>query len=433
MTHEPGSEAGASSSVATQAADLWAQRDLPLNPVARKAAAGTATDWGLGGAAVPSQRPPIALAGGLPDAATLPRPQLLAALRRALDTADDEALRYGGPAGYEPLRAEIGRRFAGMPGLTLPPEHFMLTNGAAGAIQSVCAALVSPGDVILAEAPTFTGSLRTFRGHGAEVIGVPMDRDGIDTDAVARTIDRLTHDGRRVRLIYTTATYHNPTGVTMSEARREALVRIAAERGVFILEDTAYAAISFRDPPPPSLAAIADGHGVISAGTFSKTVATGLRVGWVQARPEMITALIGMRFDMGGSPILHRMVLEFIASGDFDRHLHGMRTLYAAKARVLMDSLREYAEPYLSFTEPSGGFFLWARLQPGLAAATVQRAAVEEGVTFPVGRAFYPDGDSGLDGEVVRLCWSWVDEASLREGAARLARACARVASDPGR
>ena len=417
--------------LAMRSADLWRDRDLGAYASARVRGliAGSATDWGLGGGGREARRAPISLAGGIPDAATQPKAALLEAMRRALDTPDDAPLVYGGARGYEPLREEIARYFARDQGPAPVADHVVLTNGAAGAIDMVCAALLDPGDVVISEVPTFSGSLRTMRGHQAEIVGIHMDDEGIRLDDLAAAVTRLRREGRSVKLIYTIPTFQNPTGLTMSMGRRADLVRFAAEHGILVLEDTAYAELYFGPERPPSLSAIAGGHGVITAGTFSKVIATGLRVGWVQAQPELIATMLPARFDMGNSPLLHRMLYQYMASGDFGAHVDAMRGLYRRKVETLAGALRELGESSVEFATPSGGFFLWLHLRDGRAARDVQAAAFEEGVIFPAGDAFYPDRDPGPDGECIRLAYSWTSEDDLREGAQRLVAACERVAT----
>jgi 2-aminoadipate transaminase len=419
---------------AVRAAERWGDRDLASYASAhiRRLAEGSATDWGVGGNDRVARRPPISLAGGIPDAASQPREALLEAMRRALDTPDDAPLVYGGGRGYEPLRAEIAR-FFGRDHDPLPTaDQLILTNGAAGAIDLVCAALLDPGDVVLSESPTFTGSLRTMRGHQAEIVGVPMDEGGLRLDDLEAAIVRLRSDGRTVKLIYTIPTFQNPTGTDMPMDRRADLVRLAADHGVLILEDTAYAELFFGPERRPSLSAVAGGEGVITAGTFSKVIATGLRVGWVQAPPALIPSFLAARFDMGNSPLLHRMLYEFMASGDFADHVETMRALYRRKVETIGSALQNLAAGHAEFATPDGGFFLWLRLRDGMSARGVQAAGQEEGVIFPVGHAFYPDRDAAAVGEHIRLAYSWTAEGDLPEAAQRLAWALARVAAGEG-
>ena len=428
MTAERASSAE-NGGLAAEIARLWQGRDLLTlaNETVRGMSAGTITDWGLADE-IESPIPPITLGGGIPDPYTLPRQDLLDAVRRALAAEDDSPLSYGGGMGYERLRDALAEQYTRDRGMPVEADHFMLTNGSAGAIDAVCSALLEPGDVVVSEAPTFSGTLRTFRGKGAEIVAVSMDGDGLATDELDATMQRLASQGRRVKLIYTIANFHNPTGLALSLERREALLRIAAAHGAFVLDDDAYGELYFGAGPPPALSALAGGHGVITVGTFSKVIATGLRVGWVHAQPELVELIGRMRFDMGNSPLLHHTLAEYLDGGRLDDHLAEMRALYAEKLEILAGALTEFAEPYLTFQRPQGGFFLWLRLQKGLTAEAVQRAGIQEGVIFPVGYAFFPDGrEPEGGGEHIRLAFSWTAKEDLREGAERLARACARA------
>ena len=348
-----------SSRAADAARDAW--DNFPAlhtaNAATRGMTAGSATAWGLSERAPLSDLPPISLGGGIPDADTQPRQQLLEAMARVLDAPGDAPLVYGGPQGFTPLRDEIAAFFARNHPAQPGADWYLLTNGAAGAIESICAAFLDPGDIVITEIPTFAGSLRTMRGKQAEVVGVGMDADGIKLDELEATIDRLEANGRRVKLIYTQPTFHNPTGLTMPLQRRLDLIEVAARRRVLLMEDHAYSELYFDGPPPPTLSELTDGYGVLTVGTFSKVIATGLRVGWVQARPDWIQAMVPARFDMGNSPLLHRMLHEYMVRGNFREHVEQMRRLYALKAKTLAGALEPYGEPYFDVTEPGGGFF----------------------------------------------------------------------------
>lgn len=415
-------------SVAAEVAALWNGRELAslASDATRFVTAGTATDWGLA-AAADSPIPPITLGGGIPDPEMLPRAELLDAMRRAFAVEDDGPLRYGGPFGFDPLREQLAARYERDYGLPVGPESFMLTNGSAGAIDLVCKTLISPGDVVLAEAPTFSGTLRTFRGNQAAVRSVETDADGLLTDDLERVIREVEAEGRRVKLIYTIANFHNPTGVALPDDRRRELLRVAARHGAFILDDDAYGELFFGERAPQALSAMSELRGVITVGSFSKTVATGLRIGWIHAEADLIELCSRMRFDMGNSPVLHHMLAEYLADGRLDRHLERTRPFYAKKLDILAAALTEFAEPYLTFQRPKGGFFLWVKLQAGLTAEAVHAAGVQEGVIVPMGHAFFPDQVDST-GEHVRLAFSWTATEDLREAAARLARACASAA-----
>ncbi len=413
--------------LAEELAQLWSHYDLDAltSDAAQYLSAGTATDWGLSSRDGMSASI-ISLGGGIPDPASLPRRELVDAMNRALSVPDDGPLRYGGGVGYEPLRVALAERYTRDRGLPVGPEHFTLTNGSAGAIDLVCAAFISPGDVVIAEAPTFSGSLRTFRGHQAEVVTVGMDHQGMHTDELEATVERLLAQGKRVKLIYTITNFHNPMGAAMTMARREHLLRIAARHGILVLDDDAYGDIYFGEAAPRALSALSGGHGVITAGTFSKMIATGIRVGWIHANPEIIERCTRMRFEMGNSPLLHRMLFEYMKDGALDQHLETVRALYAEKLDILTTALHEYCEPYLSWKKPQGGFFLWVSLRDGLKADRLQEIGLEEGISFPLGYAFFPDRID-TTGEHIRLAFSWTAKEDLREAARRLGRACERA------
>ena len=416
--------------LADEIAKLWAGRDIDdlTSAAAKYLTTGSATDWGMA-TSIQSIVPPITLGGGIPDPTTLPRQALAAAMARAIDTEelDDGPLRYGGPEGFEPLRAELAARYTRDRGFAVGAEYFLLTNGSAGAIDQICSAFITPGDVIITEAPTFSGTLRTFRGHSAEIVPIGMDDNGMLVDDLEPLMARLKAQGKRVKLIYTISNFHNPMGVTLSLPRREELIRVAARHGAFVLDDDAYGELHFPGwDRPPALSALSECHGVITAGTFSKIIATGLRVGWIHATPEVLDRVTRVRFEMGNSPLLQGMLYEFIKDGNLDRHIQAMREVYLRKLDALCDALREHCEPYLKFRRPHGGFFLWVELLGGLDGREVQQAAIAEGLIAAAGYGFFPDRvDSG---DHMRLAFSWVGEHDLAEAARRLATACAKVA-----
>lgn len=395
-----------------------------LTDAARGIGVGSATDAGWGPSAPAGSRP-VQMTGGIPDPGTLPGKLLLAAMAKVLDTAQVEALRYGGTEGYETLRSALAERWSRLDGLPQTAANFTLTNGSAGALDLIASAFVNPGDGIIVEAPTFSGTLRTFRGHRARILPATVDEDGVDVDAVEQILKREQSAGTPVKLIYIIPDYQNPTGTYLSLARRRRLVELSARYRAIIVEDDAYADLSYTSDVLPSVYAVAGGEGVLRAGTFSKTVATGLRVGWVQGRADFVSACVQMRFDMGASPLLHRMLAEFVMSGQWEEHIGKMRALYAKKIDALSHGLLEECESYATFVRPQGGFFVWLRCHEGISAAQVHRYAIEEGVMVVPGRAFFAEGG---DDTYLRLAFSTVSAAELQEGARRLGRAFARAA-----
>ena len=368
---------------------------------------------------------PLNLGGGIPDPDSLPVEGLQAAINRVFDESPELALRYGGIFGFEELRQVVAERQGHIQGITLSHENFLMTHGGSGGIDAVCDTFLNPGDVCIVERPNFAGSLRTIRGHLCEIVEVELGEDDTFAERVDETLERLAAQGRRAKLLYTVPDHHNPTGATMSLAVREKLVEVCARHRVFIMEDMAYTELYFDAPPPPSLYAVADGHGVIQVGSFSKIIATGLRVGWIQARLPVIESLGRVRFDMGGSPLLHRALAHYAGSGDLESHVDMLRGIYRRKCATLVSSLREHCHPYVRFEEPAGGFFLWAECV-GASAQDVAREAAEEGLIFAMGANFYKEREAA-DTSHLRLALSYASLEELEDAGPRFQRAFDRA------
>ena len=410
-----------------EAAQRWRDTDIRtlLAEAALAVGAGSPTDAGLPWMLPTFDFKPIELAGGIPDPSRLPVDDLQESFQRVLATTPVEALRYGGIQGFDGLRNALAERQSRLEGIPLEPENFIINNGSAGGISNVCDAFLERGDVVIVEAPSFSGSLRTIRGHMPEILTAAVDDGGVVVERVAEEIERVEAMGKRVKLLYIIPDFHNPTGTTLATERRWELIRLCADHQVLILEDAAYGEIYFGPEAPPSFYALAEGQGVLKAATFSKIIATGLRVGWVQGRADFIDALVRVRFDMGNSPLLLRAIADYMERGKLDAHVDKMRPVYAEKCEVLCKSLAEHCQPYLSFKKPDGGFFLWAECI-GAAAQEVAREAAAEGVIFPVGANFFIDGDKA-DTTHIRLAFITATLEQLAEVGPRLRRAFERA------
>ena len=410
-----------------EAARIWKEsniRDL-LTKSAIAVGAGSATDAGLPWALPTNDFKPIELAGGIPDPAQLPVDDLKESFRRVLESTPKEALRYGGVPGFEGLREALAERQSRLEGFRLEPGNFIINNGGAGGIDNVCDAFVEPGDVVIVEAPTFSGSLRTIRGHMPEIVPVPVDDDGVLVERVADELSRVEEAGKRAKLVYIIPDFHNPTGTTLSMERRERLIEACAAHKVLILEDTAYGEMYFGKEAPPSIYAMAQGQGILKAATFSKIIATGLRIGWVQGREDYVESLVRVRFDMGNSPLLQRAIADYMERGKLDPHVEEMRSVYAEKCDVLCRSLEEHCQPYLRFKKPEGGFFLWAECQ-GPSAKDLAKAATDEGLIFPIGANFFIDGESN-DTSHIRLAFITATLEDLEQVGPRMRKAFQRA------
>jgi 2-aminoadipate transaminase len=374
---------------------------------------------------VVAKRDTLYLSVGIPDSATLPRAALNAAMQKVLAENGDASLRYGFGQGYYPLRSALATGYNRLHPCDITDEWYQLTNGSSGAIDQIVRSLIDPGDVIITETPVYMGTLRNFRGVGARVEAVPVDHEGMRIDALETKLASLAAEGARVKIVYTISSFQNPTGATLSLPRREALLELAARYGFLILDDEAYADLYYDAAPLPSLLALSNGYGVVSVGTFSKTVATGLRVGWISARPEFLSAFSRMRFDMGQNQMALRMMANFMLSGALTGHLPTIRSLYKDKMSTLADALEHEAGNHLSFARPNGGFYLWATLRDGLSARAVWRTAAQEGVAVNPGHGFLPGDPTGQ--EFLRIAFAWTPPEQLAEAAHRIGIACARV------
>lgn len=381
-------------------------------------------DWDPPEGIVP-KRELIRMAIGIPDSDTLPKTAFLESAERCIMKPGEAAFVYGFGMGYTKLRAQLAERYTANRGLAVDEDWFQLTNGSSGAIDLICRTLINPGDVIITESPTYMGTLRNFKGVMADVRSVPMDDDGMQMEALGALINELRDAGKTIKFIYTISTFHNPTGATLSESRRIRLLQLAAEHNILVLDDDAYGELYFGDSPPAALSALAGGYGVLTVGTFSKILATGLRIGWVHGEPRMIALLGKMRFSMGQNQLMLRVISDYIEQGALETHVNAARALYHHKMQTLADALEHYAGRYMTFARPRGGFYLWPDLL-GLDAFDVWRTAAEEGVAFTPGVNFYP-ARRDPDGEHVRIAFPWTPTHELEEGARRIGLACERV------
>ena len=377
------------------------------------------------GAAQPDPRPVISFAGGLPDIPSLPAAELEQAVHRVLERERKEALEYGGTYGPYPLRVAIAERSSRLEGVPVAVEQVIISSGSAQAIGNVCEVLIDIGDVVLTESPNFPGSLRTFRSFGAQLVPIPLDEDGLRVDVVEQELLRLREEGRRPKLLYTIPNHQNPAGCTLSLERRERLVQLAHDWDFIILEDDAYGELWFEQPPPPSLFALSGGSHVVKVCSFSKIIATGLRLGWTLAPAPFAARMAAIRYDMGSSPFLGRTVAEMIRSGDLDRHVERLRSVYRRKLARLEEALSRYCGAYCSWRRPAGGFFLWVALREGIDAREVAVEANQRGVLVGAGAAFFADGQPTNH---LRLAFSYVDIEDIDEGVRRLAAAIESVA-----
>ena len=377
-------------------------------------------------AATPDPRHLISFAGGLPDIPSLPGEQLLRAARAVIEREQKEALEYGGTFGPLPLRDAIAERSSRIEGIPLTQDNVIIASGSAHAIGMVCETLLDPGDVVMVESPNFPGSMRTIRSFGATQVAIPMDEQGMRCDILEDELQKLADQGKRAKFIYCIPTHQNPAGCTLQLDRREKLLELARRFNTFVLEDDAYGELWFEQTPPPSVFALSNGDHGIKVSSFSKIIATGLRMGWIMGPPALISRVAALRYDMGSSPFLGRVIAEMMRNGDLDRHIENLRGIYLRKLERVEDALARYTAPYATYTRPLGGFFLWLQLRPGLNSRDVQMAANEKGVVVGQGPQFFADGNATNH---IRLAFSYVAMEEIEEGIHRLGEAMAEVAA----
>lgn len=398
----------------------WADSNIldVLSESAKSIGAGSPTDAGRRWRLPTEREDTIALAGGIPDMPAVPVAEFQDSLLAVLADESEDAMNYGGWQGFEGLREAVAKRQGEIEAIELGPDNFIIHNGSSGALDNICKAFINPGDVVIVERPSFSGTVRAMRGYMAEIVETEIDKDGISIDGVRQAITESIAAGKTVKFVYTIADYHNPTGATMSFERRKALLEVCAEYNVLVLEDAAYTELYFNEPPPASLFALGGGEGVLRMGSFSKILATGLRSGWVEAAPRYTEALARVRFDMGNNPLIQRAITRYVDSGALEPHVEKMRALYRDKCEALANSLEEFCEPYMRFDRPSGGFFLWAECI-GVSATELTKAAAQEGLMFPSGTFFYRDGAQADDSHV-RLAFSNASIDELQQAGRRM-------------
>lgn len=384
-----------------------------------------------------TQRPDvISLAGGLPDTGTF-APGLYEELMARVATQTARALQYGPTEGMADTVACIVEVMAAE-GTAVDPEEVIVTTGGQQVIDLVCKTLIDPGDVIVAEAPTYPGAVPTFSAYQAHVEQIGMDAEGMPIDALEETLDRLAAEGRRPKFIYTVPNFQNPGGVTMSLARRRRLVEVARERELLILEDNPYGLLRYEGEPLPTLYALdaeAVGRGggsdlVIYLGTFSKILSPGLRLGWAVApRPVLEKLNLGKQgADLCSSSVTQMFVAAYFAEREADgtpawlAYLDVLRALYRTRRDAMLDALQESFGAAAGWTRPEGGLFIWATLDERIDTTDLLALARKrEAVAFVPGRAAYVDGRSGASS--MRLNFAGVPEEDIREGVRRIGRA----------
>src|SRR6266536_2109721 len=351
--------------------------------------------------------------GGLPDPASFPFDGMLDATARMLQAEGADAVTYGEAQGDLGLRELICHKYELFEGLRSSPDNIIVSNGSGHALSLAFSAFVDVGDAIITEAPTFSGTLNTIRRHGADVHGVPLDDEGIDTVAVRRELEALRAAGRPCKLIYTIVNFQNPAGPTMSLRRRQELVALAEEFGTLILEDDAYGELRFEGEALPSLYALDTNGRTIRAGTLSKILGAGVRIGWLCAPAEMIPAFQSFLFGGGVNPYMSRVATYFMRDA-LEEHVKLLINIYRDKRDAMLRGLHEALdETDATINCAEGGFFILIKLPTATDNAELKKWAAEASVEWRPGNGFFPNGGGS---EFARLAYSYESVGKCYDG-----------------
>ncbi|MBA2421115.1 MAG: PLP-dependent aminotransferase family protein [Thermoleophilaceae bacterium] len=375
----------------------------------------------------------ISLAGGLPDTSSFPPDTFAAITNRIARESCARALQYGPTEGLEETKACIAEVMAAE-GMRADPDDVVVTTGGQQVIDLVCKTLIDPGDVIIAEAPTYPGAVPTFSAYQADVVQIDMDAEGMRVDLLEETLDRLEREGRRPKFVYTVPSFQNPAGVTLSATRRHRLVEVARERELLILEDNPYGLLRYGGEPLPTLYSL-DGGGLAQApgsagraapfvmylGTFSKILSPGIRLGWVVAPPPVLEKIkVGKQAaDLCTSTLSQLMVQAYFEQGHWEEYVGSLTELYRRRRDTMLDALADHFPPQAEWTRPAGGLFIWATLPDFIDTTDLLARALRENVAFVPGSAAYLDGRGHSS---MRLNFSGSNEEEIREGIRRVGK-----------
>jgi len=371
--------------------------------------------------------------GGHNDGDHVPVAELIAAATAVLAREGRTLATYGlesGPLGYRPLRAFLAEKLARHAGISCNADEILMTSGSLQAIDLVNGILLDRGDTVLIEQDSYGGALTRLNRLGVKMVGVALDREGLRMDALAAALDDLKRRGIRPKYIYTIPTVQNPTGAIMGEERRRELLRLAHDHGVPIFEDECYSDLIWDGHRPPALYALSESANVIHIGSFSKSIAPALRVGYIVARWDILSRMLALKTD-AGSGALEQMVLAEFCKAHFSAHVPALTRALRGKLETLIDALAEQFGTAAEFDDPKGGIFLWVKLPDVVDTQKLAQAALSSGVSINPGAEWSTDKSRGRSR--LRLCFAHPSHAAIREGVGALAEVCRREFGVPAR
>jgi DNA-binding transcriptional MocR family regulator len=368
--------------------------------------------------AVASRPEVVSLAGGMPNLAALPLDSIAAELAGVISRDGLVALQYGSAHGLPELREQICEVMA-LEGVTGHPDDLVVTVGSQMALDMVTRIFCDPGDVVLAEGPSYVGALSTFAAYQASVVHVGMDEDGIEPNALRAALGAAEVAGRRVKFLYTIPNFHNPAGITLAVRRRAEVLDICARYGVLVVEDNPYGLLGFDGQTYPALRSL-DADNVLYLGSFSKTFAAGLRVGWVLA-PHAVREKLVLAAEAATlcPPTLNQLIVSrYLTTHDWKGQIKTFQQAYRDRRDAMLSALEQCMPAGCTWTRPDGGFFVWMTVPPGVDTKAMLPRAVTARVAYVSGTGFYADG---LGSRQLRLSFCYPTPERIREGVRRLA------------
>lgn len=368
----------------------------------------------------------FAFTGGRPDPTTVPVEGFIEAAQRILPRMNEQLIEYPREKGYLPLREIAAQRFADREGVSLPVDNIGITSGSSQALELIGRRFIQPGTTVITEELTYMGTLRIFRGQGANVVGVPVDeRDGMDMGALEATLNRLIREGQMPAFIYTIATNQNPTGAILSGERRRRLVELSQTYGILIIEDDCYGDLIVEENVvPPALWTLDDTQSVIYLGTFSKIMGPGLRLGYICAPDRYFASIMINRYDGGTSALAGCLVAEYLKDNLWS-HVAHCNALLKEKRDAILKALDEHLADIARWTRPRGGLFVYIQLPDSTDMYRLRVLSTEAELDYTEGQMF---DTRDRDLKAIRLSYAHLSVPDIQEGVGRLSN-CIREAA----
>lgn len=363
--------------------------------------------------------------GGHNDRTAIPVEAMIEAVTKQLREKGHELATYnleGGPQGMRQLREFVAKKMTRDRGTPTDPDQVLITSGSLQGLDLVNGVLLNPGDTVIIEEHTYGGMLSKVARTGAKIVGAPVDDDGIDVDALRDVLDKLKAEGVTPKYIYTIPTVQNPTGSVMPLDRRKALVSLAKERGIPIFEDECYADLIFEGDWPPALRGLDDSGLVIHIGSFSKSLAPAIRLGYMVVDWPLMSRMMPLKSDAGTGAVEQMMVAEYFGN-HFEDHLTMLKPKLKRKLDVMIEAVEREFGTAADFVRPKGGIFFWMRI-PGVDTTTLNEAALKHDLHFNPGAAWSTADANPRAGESLRMCFALATEDEINLGVAKLAEIC---------